>query len=198
MRTEETVTYLEMTSPDQLRPSQAVIAGLELKQAEIPCPEISRFLYRAVGGDWYWIDRRGWTYQQWLDYLAVPGHETWIGYFSGTPAGYFELDGQPGADVEIASFGLLPQFTGRGLGGWLLTMAVRRAWEKQAARVWLHTSSFDHPHALANYLARGFRLVRREVSYKILPEHTPGPWFGSQRQKETTGKRGRAPSPPLA
>jgi hypothetical protein len=28
--------------------------------------------------------------------------------------------------------------------------------------VWLHTSSFDHPQALANYLARGFRVYDTE------------------------------------
>lgn len=50
---------------------------------------------------------------------------------SGNPAGYFELEGKPGSDIEIAYFGLLPQFVGKGLGGYLLTEAVRRARRKR-------------------------------------------------------------------
>ena len=104
-----------------------------------------------------------------------------MAYVSGTPAGYFELDGPPGGDVEIAYFGLLPSFVGRGLGGWLLTAAVERAWRRNPRRVWLHTCSLDHPAALANYRARGFRLVKEEAAWKDLPERTPGPWPGANR-----------------
>jgi hypothetical protein len=39
---------------------------------------------------------------------------------------------------------------------------ARRAWEAGARRVWLHTASLDHPNALANYLARGFRVYDTE------------------------------------
>ena len=53
-------------------------------------------------------------------------------------------------------------FTGRGLGGALLTEAVERAWAAGAARVWLHTCTFDHPAAIPNYLARGFTVFRTE------------------------------------
>ncbi len=27
------------------------------------CPELNRFFYKAIGGDWYWIDRLPWTYE---------------------------------------------------------------------------------------------------------------------------------------
>jgi GNAT superfamily N-acetyltransferase len=91
------------------------------------------------------------------------------------------LDAGPDGDIELASFGILPQFTGQGLGGHLLTCAVRRAWQGGASRVWLHTSSFDHPWALRNYLARGFRIVKTETSPKELPDGPPGPWPGAQR-----------------
>jgi ribosomal protein S18 acetylase RimI-like enzyme len=180
MRTEEITYYLDMPDPRSLRPALAR-TPVEIRQAEVPCPDLNRFLYTAVGGDWYWIDRLPWTYRQWLDYLSRPGHETWVAYVSGTPAGYFELDGEAGGPVELAYFGLLPQFTGRGLGGKLLTAAVERAWAKAATRVWVHTSSLDHPRALANYQARGFRLVRQESTWKDLPEQPPGPWPGANR-----------------
>ena len=62
--------------------------------------------------------------------------------------------------MEVASFGVLPQFIGRGLGGLLLTAALERAWEEGTRRVWLHTCSWDHPHALANYKARGLEVYK--------------------------------------
>jgi GNAT superfamily N-acetyltransferase len=64
--------------------------------------------------------------------------------------------------VEIAYFGLLPEFMGRGWGKYLLSEAARQAWRAGATRVWLHTCTLDHPAALPNYLRRGFRPVREE------------------------------------
>lgn len=180
MRAKEITYYLEMMHPGDLRPSTSPRDDTELRQAKIRCPELNRFLYTAVGGDWYWVDRLKWSYSRWLEYLSFPEHETWVLYVSGTPAGYFELDGQPGSDIEIAYFGLLPQFVGEGLGGYLLTAAVRRAWEKGARRVWVHTSSFDHPNALPAYRARGFSLFKEEESCKELPDHPPGVWPGTR------------------
>jgi GNAT superfamily N-acetyltransferase len=178
------ITYhLEMTDPGALRPSRADGTGLEVRQAKVPCPELNRFLYTAVGGDWYWLDRLPWTYDRWLAYLDRPELQTWVGWVAGNPAGYFELEAQPGANVEIAYFGLLPAFTGRGLGGLLLTRAVERAWQMGAARVWVHTCSLDHPGALANYLARGFRVFKEVETHEDLPEQPSGPWPGAGKKR---------------
>jgi ribosomal protein S18 acetylase RimI-like enzyme len=175
----EVVTYyLEMREPDDLRPSRASVEQFEVRQAQIPCPELNRFLYTAVGGDWFWVDRLTWTYREWLEYLDRPEHETWVGYIAGTPAGYFELELQDGANVELVYFGLLPQFVGRGIGGLLLTASVERAWQMGAQRVWLHTCTLDAPTALRNYEARGFRVYKQERAEKHLPEETPGAWPG--------------------
>jgi GNAT superfamily N-acetyltransferase len=177
-----TTYHLEMLDPGELRPKRIDRGDLEIKRAEIPCPELSRFLYSAVGGDWYWIDRLGWSHRQWLDWLDRPELETWVAYLSGTPAGYFELEAQPQGNVEIAYFGVLTQFIGQGIGGHLLTAAVERAWAMGASRVWVHTCTHDHPGALANYLARGFRLFREEMTTKDLPAESPGPWPGAGRR----------------
>jgi len=175
----EIIYYLEMSRPQDLCPSRLSPSELDFRESQPPLPEVNRFLYTAVGGNWWWVDRLGWTYRDWLDFLRRPGHETWIAYVNGTPAGYFELEGKEGEPVEILSFGLLPAFVGRGYGGALLTAAVRRAWEKKPDKVWLHTCSFDHPGALDNYKARGFRLVRTEEHLKEMPEVTPGLWPGA-------------------
>jgi GNAT superfamily N-acetyltransferase len=174
-----TTTYLEMTGRDDLRPARPSAVGLQLVRVEIPCPELNRFLYTAVGARWWWYSRLSWDYARWLAYLDRPDLETWIAYVSGTPAGYFELERQPAGAVELAYFGLLPRFIGRGVGGNLLTAAIARAWDIGAKRVWVHTCTLDHPQALANYRARGFRVYRVEEMIENLPDEPLQPWPGA-------------------
>jgi len=97
----------------------------------------------------------------------------------GTPAGYFELEDQRDDVVEIVHFGLMPQFIGKGIGGALLTDAVNTAWARGAKKVWLHTCSVDHPSALGNYQARGFRLFKTVEDYEDLPDAPLEPWPGA-------------------
>ncbi len=180
MSVDVTTYYLEMRSPDELRPSRTTRSDVGFVRIEPAMPELNRFFYTAVGGAWYWTDRLPWTYQQWFDYLRRPELETWMLTVSGVPAGYAELEWQAGGDVEVAYFGLLPSYIGQGLGGHLLTLAVERVWERGAGRVWLHTCTLDHPNALAHYQARGFRLYRQETETdKGLPPQPTGPWPGS-------------------
>lgn len=175
-RVEITTWYLEQTSESDLRPAASVPATVT--RAGVVCPEFNRFLYTAVGGDWRWYERLSWTWRQWHDWLARPRVETWVAHVEGTPAGYVELDGSAG-DVEIAYFGLLAGFTGRGIGGHLLTTGLRRAWELGPSRVWVHTCSLDGPAALANYQARGMRVYRTETTDEAVPDQEPGPWPGA-------------------
>ena len=181
---EVTTWSLEMLDRAQLRPSPPPSQEVTLIRAELPSPDLGRFLYTAVGGDWHWVDRLDWTYVQWQERLSRPGVETWVAYVCGTPAGYFELDLQDGDQgVEIAYFGLMPQFIGRGLGGWLLTKAIEQAWEMGATRVWVHTCTLDGPSALANYKARGMRVFKTETVSQEVAEQPPGPWPGARRSQ---------------
>lgn len=174
-----TTTYLEMTGRADLRAARPARRPFELVRVEIPCPELNRFLYAAVGARWWWYTRLPWTYAQWLAYLDRPDLETWVGHVAGTPAGYFELERQGSGDVELAYFGLLPRFIGEGLGGELLTRAIGRAWGMGAERVWVHTCDLDHPRALANYQARGLRVYRTEKKMERLPDAPLEPWPGA-------------------
>lgn len=174
------VTYLELRSLAALRPAGPA-PDAALLRCEIPTPELNRFFYTAVGGDWYWRDRLDWTWQDWYVRLARLGHETWYALHRGAPAGYFELDGTTLPDVEIAYFGLLPAFVGRGLGGWLLDQAVHRGFALGAGRVWLHTCTLDGPAALPNYLARGFQIVKVDDLEVDLSNPPPGAWPGAHR-----------------
>ena len=185
MAREVTIWYLEMLSPQQLRPAKLPVAEARVERADIPSPELSRFLYTAVGGQWYWWARLEWNYWRWLEYLDRPAVETLVLYVSGTPAGYLELEVQPDDNVEVAYFGLLAHFIGRRLGGYLLSVGVERAWAQGARRVWVHTCSLDGPNALANYKARGFQVYEEKTELLDLPTEPPGPWPGAGRRVPT-------------
>ena len=173
-----TVYFLEMSHPSQLRPPCTTAQSLDIRRVEMPSPEYCRYLYCAVGAPWFWVDRLKWSYQEWQDWLEQTTVHTWVLYCSGIPAGYFELEQQANGNVQISYFGLLPQFTGQGLGGHLLAIAVEHAWAMSATRVKLNTCTLDHPAALANYQARGFRIYREVTERRRLPNKPLGPWPG--------------------
>ncbi len=174
-----TIYYLEMTERLQLKPKWSTTPEVGVAKVVKPMPTLNRFFYTAVGADWFWVDRLSWNLAAWRKFLDRPEVETWILSVAGVPAGYYELEWQPGNDVEIAYFGLLPEFAGQGLGAHLLTHAIERGWNWGAKRVWVHTCSLDHPHALAHYEARGLKQYQQETISQQLPETTPGPWPGS-------------------
>ena len=146
--------------------------GLEIRQTGIAGAELGRFLYAAVGRDWSWTDRLSWPFSKWSTHLERPEVEVWIAYLDGVIAGYFELERGAEGSVEIAYFGVLHQFTGRGIGGRLLCYAVERAFHTEARRVWLHTCSLDSPRAIENYRARGFKLFKEETTLEDIPPRT--------------------------
>ncbi len=158
-----TRTYVEMRSPGDLSPAREPAPGPRIERVGACPPSFFRYLYTAVGRDYYWTDRLAWTDAEIAAYLSGGGVTLHVLYVEHAPAGYYELRRHDDGSIEIAYFGLLPEYTGRGLGGWLLTRAVSDAWGRDATRVWLHTCTLDHVSALPNYLKRGFREYKRET-----------------------------------
>ena len=79
-------------------------------------------------------------------------------------AGYFEvIEDKSTNDSEIAYFGILDEFTGKGFGGFLLSEAIKICFGLNSQRVWLHTCSLDHKNALQNYLKRGMKIFKEET-----------------------------------
>jgi GNAT superfamily N-acetyltransferase len=156
-------TYLEMTDPARLNPAASPSADVTLDREDACPPDLYRQLYADVGREHNWVDRLAWSDQKIVDHLANSALELWVLREDGRPAGYFELLRHHDGAVEVAYFGLLPHALGRGLGKFMLTRAVERAWHLGATRVWLHTSSLDHTSALPNYLARGFSVWKQET-----------------------------------
>jgi GNAT superfamily N-acetyltransferase len=161
-RVEVVRTHLAMESPDQLRPADRLVPGARFERRK-PCPvPLYRRLYRDVGGQVYWHDRLEWTDAELAAYLARPEITVYEAMVHKDSAGYFELGQRDDGSVEIVYFGLTAPFIGRGLGGVMLTHAVREAWSMKANRVWLHTCTLDNEYALPNYKARGFREFKTE------------------------------------
>lgn len=155
-------TYLEMCSPDQLRPKRCTDGRFQIREKNERDWRFNRDLYFAVGENWLWTDKRPWSDEQWEEYGLAPRLRTFGAYHGESIAGYYELRRDHEVDVEIAYFGLLPEFIGRGFGGALLTSAIEEAWRLShlITRVWLHTCARDHPQALANYQARGMTIYK--------------------------------------
>ena len=156
-----TRSYLQLASPHSLR--RAPLGdGARIEHVH-PCSiPFFRYLYTEVGREYRWRDRLVWTDEQCAAHLAKPEVSIWVLYTGGAPGGYFELNAQSDGSVEVAYFGLMREFIGRGLGKQLLTAAADCAFSLGASRVWLHTCTLDNPSALPNYLARGFEKYREE------------------------------------
>lgn len=175
MLVDQTVTYLEMTSPGQLNPGRVPPTEITLDSVDATALPLIRSTHLRIGTPHHWtvLD---WSDQQWQDTLSDDRLRSWIARVGADVAGLLQLKIHPGPEVEISTFGLVPEFVGRGFGGHFLTLAVQLAWKVDGAgRVWLHTSSLDHPHALGNYRTRGFRPFRVEHRPREIPaEDSPG------------------------
>jgi RimJ/RimL family protein N-acetyltransferase len=92
-----------------------------------------------------------WSAESWASYGSAPPMRHWLIYVDGEPAGLLTLRAEPDGEIEIVSFGLVPDRQGHGFGGPALTLAVDVAWTAfggEVSRVWLHTNNFDHSSAL--------------------------------------------------
>ena len=153
-------TYLELDDPAALRPAGPPrLRDVEVARVDPPDGALNRWFYAEVGAPHNWTDHAGRSDAEWQAWAQRV--ETWVATVGGERAGYYELR-REGDSVEVAYFGLLSAFQGYGLGGHLLTHALRRGLEL-APRVWLHTNTQDGPAALPNYRARGLRPFRTET-----------------------------------
>jgi GNAT superfamily N-acetyltransferase len=157
------VTYLHMTSPNELTWARPV-HGLTVTPVDDPAgrdfTEL-RAVHDRIAAAHHWSSLR-WSRQQWIDWLADTDLHHWWIRLHGAVIGWGCLRRHPGPYVELNTFGIVPEHIGQGYGGYALSMLSGIAWRLDShdnaavRRVWLHTSSWDHPHALPNYRKRGF------------------------------------------
>ena len=162
------VTYLEMTE----RPSLPHIVPKARQYALMRAHEMSvnfyRYLYDAVGRPWYWTDRKKLSDNELSVIIQDDEVEIYVLYVGGAPAGFYELDARRMPEVELAYFGIMPNYIGLGLGPYLLVQALDMMWQKEPDRVLVNTCTLDHPRALPMYQRMGFRPYDRV--------EVPAPW----------------------
>ena len=161
---ETVVTFLEMTDEPVIQAHAPSNLKLTLMRAENITVGFYRYLYDAVGRGIHWVDRKRMSDEELANIISDPNVEVWVAYVSGHPAGYFEVDARNSREaVELAYFGLVPEFTGMGLGRWFLAEAIRACWAKKPPRVIVETCTLDGPAALPLYQKLGFVPYARET-----------------------------------
>ena len=159
-----TITYLEMSErPSAFTPHPPPGQRAALMRAEAPTVSFYRYLYDTVGEPWLWWERRALDDAALARIIQDSRIEIYVLYVDGVPAGFAELDRRHPPATEIKLLGLIPEFKGRGLGGYLLRMAVDIAWAGDPESVTVHTCTLDEPRALPLYQRIGFNPIRRET-----------------------------------
>jgi ribosomal protein S18 acetylase RimI-like enzyme len=163
------ITYLAMAH----EPAEAVIQPKAERLSLIESSRVSvgyyRYLYDAVGRPWVWTDRKKLSDEQLSAILEDEAVSVTVLYIDGTPAGYFELDGREMPTIDLAYFGIMPNFIGLRLGPYLLNQAIKTAWERKPGRLTVNTCTLDHPKALPMYQRFGFEVYNQ---VKVAP-----PWL---------------------
>lgn len=171
---ETVVTFLEARALPARMPAQPLQEGLALMRApDIPL-NYYRFLYAEVGRNWHWVERAVLDDAALSQQVHAPGVEISVLYVHGAPAGYFELDFSNRESTELVYFGLMPHALGRGIGPWLLGLAMRQGFARGANRLTVNTCTLDHPAALRLYQRMGFvpyaQETRRIAGRTALPQ----------------------------
>lgn len=171
-----TITYLEMREPPARPPANAprIREKIALLRVERPTVGFYRYLYNAVGGRWRWYERNALSDDELAAIVQDDRVEIYVLYIGGSPAGYAEIDFRQAPDVELAYFGLIEDYIGRGLGQYMLDWAIDTAWMRTPERLWVNTCTLDHPSALAVYQKAGFTPYEQKTITIADPHWTPG------------------------
>ena len=156
-------SYLEINSLEDLKENNQSTDSYSLNLLDPINFQLNKFFYKNIGKKHRWVDRLVWAESQWIDYVSNNKVKTYIFKYQEELVGFFELIFHfEKKEVEIAYFGILEEYFGRKLGGFLLSEAIKKSFAFGASRVWVHTCSLDHKHALGNYLARGMSIFKSE------------------------------------
>ena len=153
--------YLEINSIEDLNSKQVSHQNFTLTEENNYKFNLNKFFYKQIGKKHQWVDRLVWQDKNWMDYVSNKNLKTFILQKEKDLIGYFELIFNNN-DCEIAYFGILEEYIGRGYGGFLLSEAIKIGF-KNANRIWVHTCSLDHANAIENYKSRGMKVFKTEI-----------------------------------
>jgi len=156
--------YLEIKFISELIEAKKPLENLHLEKVEPADPQLNKFFYKEVGKKHRWTDRLNWSNKNWADYLNTSGVFTYILKNKEDLVGYFEQNIYLSKhECEIAYLGILEEYIGKKIGAYLLSQAIKKSFETGSKRIWVHTCSLDHKHALDNYLSRGMKIFKSEI-----------------------------------
>jgi len=156
--------YLEINSLEDLKEGNKPSEDYFLDLNDPINFQLNKFFYKNIGKKHKWIDRLIWDEQKWIDYVSSKKVKTYVLKNKDDLVGFFELIFHfEKKEVEIAYFGILEEYQNKKLGSFLLSEAIKKSFDQNISRVWLHTCSLDHKNALNNYIARGMKIFKSEV-----------------------------------
>ena len=156
--------YLEIKNQKDFKEVVKPSDNYSVKMADPKDFQLNKFFYKKIGKSCQWVDRLVWTDLKWMEYISNEKLSTYILMDKNEIAGYFELlFNQKIKEAEIAYFGILEEYFGKKLGSYLLSESIKRSFAMGSLRVWVHTCSLDHKHALNNYLSRGMKIFKSET-----------------------------------
>ena len=156
--------YLDIISLKNLSEIDKPYNNFNVRLVNPPDFQLNKFFYKQIGKKHRWEDRLIWNENQWIKYINNSNVRTYTLQDGNNLAGYFEqIIDQKKLECEIAYFGILQDYVGKRLGGYLLSQAIKKSFAIGANRVWVHTCSLDHKHALKNYLSRGMKIFKSEI-----------------------------------
>jgi len=156
--------YLEIKSLDEFLEVKKPSSNYSVDLLNPKDFQLNKFFYKNIGKNCQWTDRLIWSDQIWIEYISNEKLSTYILKHNKEIAGYYELIlNHSNKEVEMAYFGILEEYFGKKLGGYLLSEAIKISFSLGFLRVWVHTCSLDHKNALNNYLSRGMKIFKSET-----------------------------------
>ena len=122
--------YLEIKSIKNLKGKDKPSDKIILELVDDKNYELNEFFYKQIGKKHQWRDRLVWNERDWIKYVSNENLKTFILKEDEELVGYFELIFNKN-ECEIAYFGILEEYIGKSLGGYLLSEAIKIAFEKK-------------------------------------------------------------------
>ena len=155
--------YLEISFLEDLRDSTNFSDHYSINLVEPVDFQLNKFFYKNIGKNHKWVDRLTWSEEKWINYVSNESVRSYVFKFNNDLVGFFELIFHlEKNETEIAYFGILEEYQNKKLGSYLLSEAIKKSFQNNANRVWVHTCSLDHKNALNNYISRGMKIFKTE------------------------------------
>ncbi len=156
--------YLEINTLQDLKEGNKVSEDYSLNLINPTNFQLNKFFYKNIGKKHKWVDRLAWSEEKWINYVSNKNIQTYIFKYKDDLVGFFELIYHPEkGEREIAYLGILEEYQNKKLGSYLLSEAIKKSFQNNVIRVWVHTCSLDHKNALKNYVSRGMKIFKTEI-----------------------------------